>query len=169
MNKMFKLIELELHQQGKTKVWFAGQLNESTQNINNWKVRGVPAAKVKGIADVLGVSREYLEGESSIATQSVASTRGDYRVEAAPASNKRRYRVHVEPNDQGVEGLLSEHLHKEADTHYVDCLAWRHVDPFLEIELCTGDPELPERVYLPLDRIVGISDYHEHQDPDAKG
>ncbi|MEM7359420.1 MAG: hypothetical protein AAF431_09995 [Pseudomonadota bacterium] len=158
MNKMFKLIEQELQEQGKTKVWFANQLNESTQNINNWKVRGVPPAKVKGIADVLGVSREYLEGDSPIRFQAVASTRGDYRVESVHSADKHNYDVHITPGEQSIESLLGDHLQVINDLNFVRCSAWKHVDPFLEIDIWIGKDSKPERVYLPIDRIVAITD-----------
>ena len=62
---MFIRIEAELKAQGHTKIWLADTLGESNQNINNWKNRGVPANKVKAVADALGVTREYLEGSES--------------------------------------------------------------------------------------------------------
>jgi len=63
MNEMFTRIEVELSDQGKSKKWLADVLGESTQQLNHWRRRGVPAIKVKAIADALGVTRLYLEGE----------------------------------------------------------------------------------------------------------
>jgi transcriptional regulator with XRE-family HTH domain len=62
MKNAFLRIQTELSARGDTLAWFAEQLGESTQNINNWKNRGVPAKKLREIAKILNVSRDYLEG-----------------------------------------------------------------------------------------------------------
>lgn len=160
MNEMFKLIESELKSQRRTKVWFADALNESTQNINNWKTRGVPAAKVKRIAEVLGLSREYLEGDNYLTHQSIASPRGKYKVsERNSVGWPINYFVFIEPNDLRMEQLLLDHLRTKGELSYLLCTTWKHDDPFLEIDIWLSKEEVPGRIYLPINRIIGIADY----------
>ena len=66
MNETFKIIQSELDHKGKSKAWLADLLGESTQNINNWKKRAVPAAKLRQIAEALDVTTDYLEGLTKV-------------------------------------------------------------------------------------------------------
>lgn len=42
--------------------WLAEELGTSVATVNNWKKRGVPPARYRDIAEVLGISLEQLEG-----------------------------------------------------------------------------------------------------------
>ena len=155
---MFKRIESQLRIQGKTKVWFADVLDESTQNINNWKKRGVPAAKVKRISEVLCVSREYLEsGEGT--EQRVATPSADYVVKVDPNKIRPSYNVFVDLKDEKVAKLLQPHLKSNGDLNYLDCAAWNYSDPFVAVDIWQGKGKPVFRVFLRHDCIVGITDH----------
>lgn len=159
MHKMFKLIEDELKNQDKSKVWLADKLNESTQNINNWKTRGVPASKVKKIAEALNISREYLEGDTKQPQRAVASTKADYPEREQKLPQSIEFVVFVESNDKRIAKLLSGYLHKQDELSFFYCTHWRYDNPFIEIDIWQGKDKTPARVYLLRDRIVGITDY----------
>lgn len=60
----FDRVEVELERLDKTKKWLADRLSVSGVVLNHWKTRGIPSAKFKLLAYELGISREYLEGDS---------------------------------------------------------------------------------------------------------
>lgn len=159
---MFNRIETELKFQGKTKVWLADILDESTQNINNWKKRGVPAAKVKAIANALQVSRAYLEGEEHQDKQIVATPQADYKVEKN-GSNSIKYVVFINTENIEVEKLLHEHLKNKGELNYVYVTNWKYADPFIELDLWLGSKQATKRLYLLLNCIVGITEYLDNQ------
>lgn len=152
---MFKLIEAQLKVQGKTKVWFADALNESTQNINNWKKRGVPASKVKRISEVLGVSRDYLEDEQT-KVQRVASTGAEYALSSA--GKRANYQVFVDIQDQKLALLLKPYLKVVDGLTYLSCAEWSYSDPFVAVDICQESEVAPLRMFLRHDCIVGISE-----------
>ena len=160
MNKMFNRIQAELQSQGKTKVWLARALNESTQNINNWKTRGVPAAKVLGIAQALSVTREYLEGAAMLDQQHVASPQGVYPLNKA-ANNTINFVVFVDVTDPKVNKLLASYLVSRDGMHCVYCSGWKNADPFLELNIWVDEHTEATRIYLLLDCIIGITEYTE--------
>ncbi len=153
---MFKRIESQLKIQGKTKVWFAGILDESTQNINNWKKRGVPAAKVKKISQVLGVSREYLESGKHL-EQQVTTTAAEYIVDIT--SKQINYTVFVDVKDQKVAILLRQHLQSKNDLNFLHCSSWSYDDPFVAVDIWQEEQAATHRVLLRQDCIVGITGY----------
>jgi hypothetical protein len=158
MNKMFNRIQAKLESQGKTKVWLARALNESTQNINNWKIRGVPAAKVLSIAHALSVTREYLEGANTIDRQHVASPQGIYPINKT-SHNAINFIVFVDVKEQKVKKLLAPYLVTRDAMHCVYCSGWKNADPFLELSIWIDEDNQPYKVYLLLDCIIGITEY----------
>jgi len=154
---MFRRIESQLVARQKTKVWFSAALEESTQNINNWKKRGVPAAKVKRIAEVLGVSREYLESGERI-VEGVASPKADYSV-SSNRKNQINYKIFIDISDKKVAKLLRNHLETVDDMDCLYCMDWSYVDPFIAVDIWLGEEVSSMRVLLRQDCIVGITDY----------
>lgn len=63
---MMQLVERELRIQGKNLTWLANELDTTTQNVNNWKTRGIPARKVKPVADAIKVAVAWLESDGQI-------------------------------------------------------------------------------------------------------
>ena len=155
---MFNRIEAELESQGKTKVWLAQALNESTQNINNWKTRGVPATKVLGIAQALSVTREYLEDATTINKQHVASPLGVYPIDKS-SNNDINFIVFVDVKDPKVKKLLAPYLVSRDGMHCVYCSGWKNADPFLELSIWVDKHTNPNKIYLLLDCIIGITEY----------
>jgi hypothetical protein len=157
MNKMFKRVESELKASGNTKVWLANILGESTQNINNWKARGVPASKVKAIAQALGVSREYLEGSTQNRDQGVATTDARYQVAVKPGRLP-RYEVFVDIMDSKIDKLLVKELKSKDGLHYLLCTAWLNAEPFIELRIWKGQNSAPWKVMVSQEHIIGITD-----------
>ena len=158
---MFKRVESELATGGHTKVWLANVLGESTQNINNWKTRGVPAGKVKAIAQALGVSREYLEGSADKTPQGVAATGAHYRVDARP-DDLPRYKVFVDIKDPNIGKLLADHLKTNDDLVHVLCTAWLNAEPFVELSIWQEKISAPWKIMVLQEHIVAITDYSEN-------
>ena len=167
MNKMFKRVESELTAGGNTKVWLAKKLSESTQNINNWKRRGVPASKVKAIAHALGVSREYLEGSIEPTSLRVEASGADYRIQSKPVETKPvkhpHYLVYVDLKDSQVDKLLRKVLHRKDDLSYLLCSAWSNAEPFIELSVYRGDNQTPWTVMVLHEYIIGITDNHANR------
>ena len=157
---MFNRIESELKTLGKTKVWLADELNESTQNINNWRTRGVPAAKVLSIAQALSVTREYLEDTTATSKQQVATTKGVYPINK-PRDNKINFIVFVDIKDPKVKKLLATHLISHDGMHGVYCSGWKSAEPFLELSIWVDEHTEPSKIYILVDCIVGITEYSE--------
>jgi len=155
---MFNRIETELNFLGKTKVWLADILDESTQNINHWKKRGVPATKVKAIASVLQVSRAYLEGEENQDKQFVAAPKANYNVEKN-GSNSINFVVFINTENIEIKKLLSEHLKTKGELNYLYVTNWSYADPFIELDLWLGVKQDSKKLYLLLNCIVGITEY----------
>ena len=150
---MFKLIEAELKAQSKTKVWLANKLGESTQNVNNWKARGVPAGKVAKIAHALSVSREFLEGNTS--------GKGGYVNEPANNSyrdndNNKKFLVFVDVKESRIRKLLDQFLHTSDGLSFVYSTSWKYTEPFLELNIWQAENEPPRKTFLPIVNIIGI-------------
>lgn len=62
----------------KSKKWkknrFQVEMGITSQTYNNWRVRGIPATRIRDAAGVLGISRDWLETgqESTLLTDRVA-------------------------------------------------------------------------------------------------
>jgi len=61
-------LEKALKDKGWKKNKFCGAVSISTQNYNNWRARGIPSAKMLKAANAVGVTREWLEGNSTATT-----------------------------------------------------------------------------------------------------
>lgn len=64
MDVVWHQVDKELERRSKTWAWFARQLGETDQVVNNWKRRGVPARQHAAVAQVLGWPMERLLGLS---------------------------------------------------------------------------------------------------------
>ena len=62
--QVFSRIEEELKILGRSKKWLAENIGLSAMVVNHWKKRGVPTKHIKKISYHLGVSREWLEGDT---------------------------------------------------------------------------------------------------------
>lgn len=62
MDVVWHKVDKELERRSKTWAWFARQLGETDQAVNNWKRRGVPARQHAAVAQALGWSMERLLG-----------------------------------------------------------------------------------------------------------
>lgn len=70
-------LEKVLDENGRKKSWFCTAMRITTQNYNNWRTRGIPPAKILNAANVIGVTREWLEGTF---TDKVEESAGLYSV-----------------------------------------------------------------------------------------
>ena len=61
MKTIFEIIQERLAQLNKKNNWLADKIGTSPQNINNWRVRGVPPKEVARVAQALGLDRDALE------------------------------------------------------------------------------------------------------------
>jgi len=70
MKTIFEIVQERLAQLKKKNNWLADKIGTSPQNINNWRVRGIPAKEVTKLAEVLGLDRDALErGELNLVTE----------------------------------------------------------------------------------------------------
>jgi hypothetical protein len=147
---VFSRIEIELQKQRRTKAWLAGELTQSTQNINNWKQRGVPASKITAVAETLGVSREYIEG-----------------TEAGPIKEDCiNYTIFLNPINTATEKLLEKHLKHDGELCYVFTTSWRSDGAFVELCLWVGKGIPPQRLHIALHCIIGVAEYSASLNPD---
>jgi len=159
---MFKRVESELKASGNTKVWLANALRESTQNINNWKKRGIPPSKVKAIAQVLGVSREYLEGSVELKTQGVAATDAQYQV-VVKSERFPRFEVFIDIKDSKIDKLLAKDIKSRDGLYYLLCTAWLNAQPFIELRIWRDKNSIPWKVMVLQEHIIGITDLNNKQ------
>jgi phage repressor protein C with HTH and peptisase S24 domain len=56
----WELVEQLLKERGRSREWFESELDVRTNNVSNWKARGVPKNRAAEIANILGTTSDYL-------------------------------------------------------------------------------------------------------------
>ena len=115
MNPM-QLVEAEIRRRGSNLAHLAQKLGVRSQDLNNWKKRGIPRTKQKLIADDLGWSVDYLLYGADQATQ-ISTSATTAAVDIAP---------------QGSRVVAWETLEDLPENGYVQV-------PHYDVELSAGD------------------------------